>query len=209
MGGWREALVQVLLGVWFYFPLVYVTYLITVPIRRRRGWPREVTYWHKSVRFHAWWGIALSLPGVLISAVGGLGASWHWFGGCALVATLGCWVLAIAAASGLRLPAASAWMPLVVVLVCVNGFAALVTASAEADEPYAGAGYPVFAHLFNVVFLSNYGLGLAAWVAVAVNFALSVRHVQSRDQVDRLYTPDQMQRLALGDLPGNQQTASA
>lgn len=175
MTGWRATLEEgVLYGMWFWYPLVYVAYLIIAGVRRRVRRPRSFEYWSGSVRFHAWWGIVLSVPGVTIAVLGGLGPRWHWIGGVALVATLGCWVVALMAASGRPLQTGLAWMPLITVVVSLNAFAALAGFPAEPGGADAGSRY-----WMGLLFMSDVGLGLLAWLVVTISFALSCQ----RDRV--------------------------
>jgi hypothetical protein len=164
-----------LYGFWFWWPLLYLAYLITVPIRRRlnrRTFPS--TYWKRTVKFHAWWGVALSLPGLTIAVLGGLGDSWHWFGGIAIVATIGCWAVALGAGLGWEMPRWLSWMPLVTVVVSLNAFAALAGFPPEPGGDGAWVRYWI-----GLVMMSDLGLGLAAWLTVTICFALSVRRVNA------------------------------
>lgn len=122
-------------------------------------------YARRSVRFHGIWGMVLSLPLVVNSAFMTLGPDTDWSGRLLLAVPLSCWAIAIAAMLGRKVPAPLTWLPL------------LVTAVALAVLPAAGSdtwgGYVFYFAIFTMA-----GLGLAAWVLVSVNFALSVRRDQ-------------------------------
>lgn len=180
MTGWREDVLGLLYAMWMLGPIFHVGYLIAVPVRyaRRARWT-SITYARRSVKFHAWWGFLLSVPGLTISILGGLGNAWHWIGAFTLLATISCWVIAFEAGVGGTIRPAVAWLPLVTVVVSVNAYSAL---AGLPPEPLAGdVGAPLEVsdvltiYAGNLMLITNFGLGLAAWLVVTICFALSVR----------------------------------
>ena len=169
--GWRGDLMALVAVMWFVYPVIYLAYLIAAPVRHFRRRHRWLGYERKSVRFHARWGIVLSLPGLGISVLGGFGDKWHWIGGVTLIATLVCWDAAFDAAAGRPIRTWQAWAPLVVVLFSVNAIAAL----AGFPPHYGDSSTALDRYLGSLVMFSGPGIGLVAWVVVSVNFALSVR----------------------------------
>jgi len=174
MTGLHDDLLTAVRGMFLWFPLIYVTYLVAAAWRGGPGPRRGESHWRRRVTFHAWWGVVLSLPGVTVALAGGLGDQWSWVGVPALIATVACWVLALSASAGRRVPNWLAWAPLLVLLVSIHGFAAgFATQSLAPDYTWTGL------YLEAWIFTTDLGLGLAAWLMVTISFALSVRHVNA------------------------------
>ena len=150
---------MIFLGLWISLmtlPPASITYLVWAGVRAESSDRSTNRYRRGSVVFHSLWGMGLSLPGFLMAAIGGLEEGWQWVGRLLGVALLGCWTLAIVAVADRRVPVAIAWWPLATVIVSYT-FYAVQSGSSEA-----------------VGNLSGYGIGLAAWLAVAANFMRAV-----------------------------------
>ena len=150
-------------------PPAAFAYIVWAGVRAASRGRRTDRHRRGSVVFHSLWGMALSLPGFLMAASGGLSDGWHWVGRLLGVALLGCWVLAVAAIADRRIPPVVAWWPLATVIVSYT-FYAVQSGSVEGATNLSGLGF-----------------GLAAWLLVAINFATSLAGVDRNQPPTRAF----------------------
>jgi len=158
-------------------PVTCLVYLIWAAVRVSDHDRKSPRYARRSVRFHGLWGMWFSLPLVVAGAVISSPAYFHWAGLLLLTATLACWAVAIHAMRGGRVPLRLRWLPLAVTCTVLLVLPAV-------------SGGALGGYLFFFAAYSMLGLGLAAWLAVAINFAWWVRFAQTLDQPDASVAPE-------------------
>lgn len=144
-------------------PVSCLVYIFWSAARRGRANRLGLRDPRAAVRFHAIWGMVLSLPLVVGGAASSFGQSAHWLGTLTLASVLGCWAVATVALLGRPVTPVLTWLPLVVVTATV----ALLPSGSDSWHAF----------IFWLFIYSLGGVGLTAWVLVSVNFAISVRRV--------------------------------
>lgn len=195
MSGWRALPYLIVSLMWLVYPLVYVAYFGTVGVRRgiqrRSAAPVE---WSKTVDFHARWGIVLSLPGAMVSILGGLGPAGSPIGALTLLGTIACWAIALEAADSRRIRPWVAWIPLATMFLSLNVLAAFAGITRPVTAANFGTREPlrefVDRYLDGLVLMTHSGLGLAAWLTVTICFALAVRRLRATEaSLERVGSP--------------------
>ena len=181
MTGWNQDLVNILGNVWLFAPLFYLTYLMCTFVRRVRRTRRPpFIYATSTVSFHAWWGVVLSLPGLMLAITVVSGPAWQWLGALAAIATAACWAIALAAAGGRRVSMPLAWTPLVVMVASTVGLtlaSTIVIASGGEGQEVSDVSWLKALAVMMILF-TDFGLGLVGWCTVTICFATSVRSLE-------------------------------
>jgi len=142
-------------------PVSYVVYLFWAAARHDTRARATAERARSSIRFHSIWGMWFALPLVVIGAISSYDTGLDWAAVLLLVTSVACYGVAIQAMRGARLPLPLTWLPLGVVFGTVVVYPAV---NSKTIGEYLGA----------LLVYTFAGVGLAAWLTVTINFALSV-----------------------------------